>query len=90
MWFPNDVWLEICSFLFPVWGRNPWLKKYNLAIRDIPRFCVVYSRPQKIIRHYPHFIFTIDFTYLPWKARTPFIWYFPRNRLIKNYTFTNV
>ena len=67
MWFPDDVWGEICSFLFPIWGRNPWLKKYEKVVASIPTN-TPYSQPQRIIKSYPRFKFTIYLERMGWSG----------------------
>ena len=67
MWFPDLVWENIREFLFPVWGRNPWLKKYDKVVASLPT-CYHYTQPRLLIKFYDdHAIkFTIELYYLNW------------------------
>ena len=65
MWFPDDIWLLIGEFLFPVWKRNPWLKKYNKVVAKLPNYWK-YDRPCHLIKfsHNLSIKFNIALTYL--------------------------
>jgi len=67
MWFPDLIWENIREFLFPVWGRNPWLKKYDKVVASLPT-CYHYTQPRRLIKFYDdHTIkFTIELNYLNW------------------------
>ena len=89
MWFPNGVWRTITGFLFPIWGRNPWLKKYSQVIASLPNVKRGHQ-PSVLSVSYPAlryggYRFTIQLYYLNWgwiRAPRPV----HRHRWIKIYT----
>ena len=84
MWFPNGVWFTICEYLFPIWGRNPWLKKYDAALASLPNR--LYSRqPRRLIKFIGNdsIKFIIELEYLHFYQAQA-------GRFIKIYTLDNV
>ena len=70
MWFPDGVWRTITGFLFPIWGRNPWLKKYSQVLAFLPNV-VRGQQPSTLSVSYPAlrdggYRFTIQLYYLNW------------------------
>jgi hypothetical protein len=65
MWFSDLVWENIRAFVFPVWGRNPWLKKYDVVLASLPK-AVQYKKPRCLIKFYKHHYikFTIDLAFV--------------------------
>lgn len=79
MWFPDLIWENIRDFLLPVWGRNPWLKKYDEVVDALP-LCSFYKQPRQLIkfRHNHSIKFTIYLAYVSWQRH--------RSSFIKIYT----
>ena len=78
MWFPYGVWHNIIGFLLPIWGRNPWLKKYNQVVASLPNV-IVGQQPSGLYLTYPivgghDYKFMIELYYLNWDwiCRGPF------------------
>ena len=81
MWFSDGVWRTITGFLFPIWGRNPWLKKYNMVVDSLPNVKKG-QQPSALLISHPaigNYHFTIQLNYLNWGSSR-------RRRWIKIYT----
>ena len=87
MWFPDGVWYIIKEYHFPIWGRNPWLKKFNIVLKSLPIAKPYSERPRRVIKFYPFTKYIIDLYYLDG--------YFPNGthalkfRLIKIYSINS-